>query len=210
MAHQPTQTIEETDVFGNNEDWGEDNDYYDQRLTKMSEDWERDVKPQKEGLGKDIKAWRYRQTTPYAKPHPREQHPVKLAPFPTDRETMRVPLRADRHVVVQSFRDKVYVNIREFYRHDVVDHFRIFFRGDHFRIFFRGGHSLAYFVNIHEREGALSWIVMRQLIDKCPQSQQAYDVIKMGFFSFSIELFVYLFILFIYLFIDFIEKERIT
>ena len=115
MAYQPTQT----DVFGNNEDWGEDNDYYDQRLTKMAEDWERDVKLQKEGLGKDIKAWRYRQTTPYAKPHPREQHPVKLAPFPTDRETMRVPLRADRHVVVQSFRDKVYVNIREFYRHDV-------------------------------------------------------------------------------------------
>ena len=119
MAHQPTQTIEETDVFGNNEDWGEDNDYYDQRLTKMAEDWERDVKPQKEGLGKDITAWRYRQTTPYAKPHPREQQPVKLAPFPTDRETLRVPLRADRHVVVQSFRDKVYVNIREFYRHDV-------------------------------------------------------------------------------------------
>ena len=28
-------------------------------------------------------------------------------------------LRADRHVVVQCFRDRVYVNIREFYRHDV-------------------------------------------------------------------------------------------
>ena len=49
-----------------------------------------------------------------------EQRPVtKLPPFPTDRETLRVPLRADRHVVVQSFRDKVYVNVREFYRHDV-------------------------------------------------------------------------------------------
>ena len=31
MAHQPTQTVVETDVFGNNEDWGEDNDYYDQQ-----------------------------------------------------------------------------------------------------------------------------------------------------------------------------------
>ena len=48
-----------------------------------------------------------------------EQRLVKLAPFPTDRERLRVPLRADRHVVVQCFRDRVYVNIREFYRHDV-------------------------------------------------------------------------------------------
>ena len=86
---------------------------------KMAKDWERDVKSQKEGLGKDITAWRHRQKTPYDKPHPMEQRPLKLAPFPTDRETLRVPLRADRHVVVQSFRDRVNVNIREFYRHDV-------------------------------------------------------------------------------------------
>ena len=48
----------------------------------------------------------------------------------------------------------------------------IFFRVDPFRIFFRGGHSLAYFVNVHEREGALLWRVMRQLIDKCPQNEK--------------------------------------
>ena len=119
MAHQQTQTVVETGVFGNNEDWGEDDDYYGQQVMKMAKDWERDVKSQKEGLGKDIKAWRHRQTTLYAKSHPMEQHPVKLAPFPTDRETLRVPLRADRLVVVQSFRDKVYLNIRKFYRHDV-------------------------------------------------------------------------------------------
>ena len=83
-----------------------------------------------------------------------------------------------------------------------VDHFRIFFHGDHFRFFFRGGHSLAYFVNIHEREGALSWTVIRQLIDKCPQNQQAYDVIKMGFFhSLFNYLYIYLFSLFICLLI---------
>ena len=54
---------------------------------------------------------------PYAKLHLVEQRPVtKLPPFPTDRESLRVPLRADRHVVAQSFRDKVYVNVREFYQ----------------------------------------------------------------------------------------------
>ena len=48
-----------------------------------------------------------------------EQRPVtKLPPLPTDRETLRLPLHADHHVVVQSFRDKVYVNIREFYLHE--------------------------------------------------------------------------------------------
>ena len=120
MAHQQTQTVVETDVFGNKEDWGEDDDYYNQQLTKMTEEWEQRVHKGSEGLGKDIKAWRRRQNTPYAKPHPMEQRSVtKLPPFPTDRERLRVPLRADRHVVVQSFRDKVYVNIREFYRHDV-------------------------------------------------------------------------------------------
>ena len=120
-----TQTTIETDVFGNKEDWGEDQHYYyGQQVTKMAEEWKQDEKPQKEsrrieGLGKDIKTWRRRQTTSYAKPHPMEQRPVtKLPSFPTDRETLRVPLRADRHVVVQSFRDKVYVNIREFYRHE--------------------------------------------------------------------------------------------
>ena len=51
-----------------------------------------------------------------------EQRPViKLPPFPMDRETLCVPLRAERHVVVQSFRDKVYVNVREFYQHAVTE-----------------------------------------------------------------------------------------
>ena len=63
-------------------------------------------------------SWRRRQNTPNNKLHPMEQRPVKLAPFPTDRERLRVSLRADRHVVVQSFRDRVYLNIREFYQHD--------------------------------------------------------------------------------------------
>ena len=117
MARQQTQTVVETDVFGHKEDWGED--YYRQQVMKMAEEWEQRDHKESGGLGKDIKAWRYRQATPYAKSHPMEQRPVKLAPFPTDRQTLRVPLRADRHVVVQSFRDKVYVNIREFYLHDV-------------------------------------------------------------------------------------------
>ena len=119
MARQQTQTVVETDVFGNKEDWGQDDDYYGQQVMKMAEECEQRDPKGSGGSGKDIKAWRYRQTTPYAKPHPMEQRPVKLAPFPTDREKLRVPLRADRHVVVQSFRDRVYVNIREFYRHDV-------------------------------------------------------------------------------------------
>ena len=106
-------------MFGNKKDWGEDDDYYGRQVMKMAEEWEQRDHKENGGLGKDIKTWRRRQTTPYAKPHPMEQRPVKLAPFPTDRETLRVPLRADRHVVVQSFRDKVYVNIREFYWHDV-------------------------------------------------------------------------------------------
>ena len=119
MARQQTHTVVETDEFGSKENWGEDNDYYGQEVMKMAEEWEqRDHKGSK-GLGKDIKAWRRRRTTPYDKPHPMEQRPVKLAPFPTDRERLRKPLRSDRHVVVQSFRDRVYVNIREFYRHDV-------------------------------------------------------------------------------------------
>ena len=117
MARQQTQTVVDSDVFGNKEDWGED--YYGQQVMKMAEEWEQRDPKRSEGLGKDITAWRRRQKTPYDKPHPMEQRPVKLAPFPTDRETLRVPLRADRHVVVQSFRDRVYVNIREFYRHDV-------------------------------------------------------------------------------------------
>ena len=50
-AHQPTQTVVETGIFGNNEDWGEDNDYYGQQVMKMAEDWERDAKFQKRGLG---------------------------------------------------------------------------------------------------------------------------------------------------------------
>ena len=117
MARQQTQTVVETNVFGNKEDWGEDDAYYGQQLMKMAEEWEQCDHKGSEGLGKDIKAWRRRQNTPYAKPHPMEQRPVtKLPPFPTDRETLRVPLRGDRHVVVQAFRDKVYVNIREFYR----------------------------------------------------------------------------------------------
>ena len=118
MARQ--QTVIESDVFGNKEDWREADGYYSEQLTKMAEDWEQRDHKGIEGLGKDIKAWRRRQNTPYDKPHLMEQRPVtKLPPLPTDRETLRVPLRADRHVVVQSFRDKVYVNIREFNRHDV-------------------------------------------------------------------------------------------
>ena len=118
MARQ--QPVVETDVFGNKEDWGKDDDYYAQQVMKMPEEWEQPDHKDSGGLGKDIRAWRRRQKTPYDKPHPMEQRPVtKLPPFPTDRETLRVPLRADRHVVVQSFRDKVYVNIREFYKHDV-------------------------------------------------------------------------------------------
>ena len=109
----------ETDVFGNKEDWGDDT-YYNDQLVKMTREWD-GPKRQKndEGLGKDIRTWRKRQNPV----HPMEQRPirgpVKLAPFPTDRETLRVPIREDRHVVVQSFRDNVYVNIRDFYRDEV-------------------------------------------------------------------------------------------
>ena len=104
MASQQTQSAAGANAFGNEEDWGEDGDYYNGQPGKMTG-----------GLGKDIKAWRRRQNPP----HPMEQRPYKLAPLATDRETLRVPLRADRHVVVQSFRGKAYVNIREFYRHEV-------------------------------------------------------------------------------------------
>ena len=38
MARQQTQTVVETDVFGNKEDWGED--YYGQQVMKMAEEWE--------------------------------------------------------------------------------------------------------------------------------------------------------------------------
>ena len=120
MASQQTQSAVETNVFGNEEDWGEDGAYYNDQLLNMSKSWEENTPGKmKGGLGKDIKAWRHRQTTARSKPHPMEQRPFKLAPLPTDRETLRVPLRADRHVVVQSFRGKAYVNIREFYRHEV-------------------------------------------------------------------------------------------
>ena len=89
MARQQTQTVVESDVFGNKEDWGED--YYGQQVMKMAAEWEQRDPKRSEGLGKEITAWRHRQATPYDKPHPMEQRPVKLAPFPTDRETLRVP-----------------------------------------------------------------------------------------------------------------------
>ena len=104
-----------TNVYGNEDDYY----YYPQQLAKMTEAWDKPpLTKRKEGLGKDIRTYRIRQNPI----HPREQRPIpaprKLPPLPTDREMLRVPLREDRHVVVQTFRD-VYVNIREFYRHDV-------------------------------------------------------------------------------------------
>ena len=108
----------ETNVLGNEGDWGEDGgSYYREQLAKMAGD---DPPPTKrrEGLGKDIRTYRMRQSPM----HPREQRPIpaprKLPPLPTDRQMLRVPLREDRHVVVQTFRDNVYVNIREYYRDD--------------------------------------------------------------------------------------------
>ena len=39
MARQQTQTVVETNVFGNKEDWGENNDYYGQQVMKLTEEW---------------------------------------------------------------------------------------------------------------------------------------------------------------------------
>ncbi len=98
--------------YGNEGEW-DDRSYYREQLAKMPKD---DPTKRKEGLGKDIRTYGMRQNPL----HPREQRPIpaprKLPPLPTDREMLRVPLREDRHVVVQTFRDKAYVNIREFYR----------------------------------------------------------------------------------------------
>ena len=85
MARQQTQPVVETDVLGNKEDWGED--YYGRQVKKMAKEWEQRDHKESEGLGKDITAWRRRQKTPYDKPHPMEQRPVKLAPFPGNVES---------------------------------------------------------------------------------------------------------------------------
>ena len=74
------------------------------------------MKPKRDGLGKDIRAWRKRRAL-YKRPHPMEQRPIKPACI----ETFRVPISEgkDRQVVVRSFKGKIYVNIKDFSRHPV-------------------------------------------------------------------------------------------
>ena len=38
------------------------------------------MKPERDGLGKDRRAWR-RRRMPYKRPHPREQRPIKAGPY---------------------------------------------------------------------------------------------------------------------------------
>jgi hypothetical protein len=90
--------------------------YYNDQLAKMAEESDSPKRQSAlkngEGLGKDIRTWRKSQNPIY----PMEQRPIRgpAKPFPTDREMLRVPIRENRHIVVQSFKGKTYVNIRDF------------------------------------------------------------------------------------------------
>ena len=76
------------------------------------------MKPERDGLGKDIRAWRRRRRSPYERPpHPREQRPIKPARI-ASAQTFRVPISEDKdqRVLVRSFNGIIYVNIRGFFR----------------------------------------------------------------------------------------------